>query len=196
MSAPPLKALVMTGGFSRRMGRDKALVEYHGMSQVSWTASLLSRICDRVYLSCRRDQNLGDIDLCRYERIHDRVEGLGPMGGLSAAHALRPQDAWLAVACDLPRLDEETLQTLVAARDSECIATAFRSNSGGLPEPLCAIYEPAAFALVQRSLDSGKRCPRKLLIDEVERVRLVDLPHPDALDNINTPDEEHLFRRL
>jgi molybdopterin-guanine dinucleotide biosynthesis protein A len=190
-----LNGLVLVGGRSRRMGQDKALLEYNGVSQVRWTAELLATQCDEVFISCRADQELGEVDTSRFKRIHDEVDGLGPMAGLAAAHASHPDTAWLAVACDLPRLSADTLHALIAARDGQCIATAYAAHGSGLPEPLCAIYEPAAFVEIQRLLDAEKRCPRRMLLDEAARVRLVDLPEPRALDNINTPDEEQLFRR-
>ena len=186
---PPLLGLVMAGGRSRRMGRDKALLDFHGMSQVRWTARLLRTLCPEVHISCRPGQDLGGAEEEGFTRIHDELEGQGPMAGFLAAQAVRPDAAWLAVACDLPRLDETTLRYLVDARDADALATAYRAAEGGLPEPLCAIYEPAARAAFQRALATGRRCPRKLLIENAARVRLVDLPQPRALDNVNTPDE-------
>jgi molybdopterin-guanine dinucleotide biosynthesis protein A len=190
-----LQGLVMAGGFSRRMGRDKALLDYHGPSQVQWTAELLSEVCDRVSISCRSSQDLGEVDGERFARIHDRIDGRGPMEGICAAHRLEPEAAWLAVACDLPRLDVDTLRLLVESRDPGMLATAFRADRDGLPEPLCAIYEPAIVPRMRQRLEEDQRCPRRLLLDASERVRLIDLRHPQALDNINTPEEELRFRR-
>jgi molybdopterin-guanine dinucleotide biosynthesis protein A len=56
-----------------------------------------------------------------------------------------------------------------------------------LPEPLCAIYEPASREAILAHVASGKNCPRKFLINS--DVQLLDEPNPHALDNVNTPDE-------
>ena len=48
------------------------------------------------------------------------------------------------LACDLPFLADETLRHLIEHRDPSRLATAYRSSHDGLPEPLCAIWEPAA----------------------------------------------------
>jgi molybdopterin-guanine dinucleotide biosynthesis protein A len=56
-----------------------------------------------------------------------------------------------------------------------------------LPEPLCAIYEPASREPILAHVASGKNCPRKFLINS--DVHLLDEPNPHALDNVNTPDE-------
>ena len=93
----------------------------------------------------------------------------------------------LVLACDLPFLTEHTLEHLIAHRDASKIATAYRSAHDGLPEPLCAIWEPSSREPLQAYLDTGKQCPRKFLINA--NTLLLDLPQARALDNINTTDE-------
>ncbi len=191
MIAPELKGLVAAGGYSRRMGRDKVLISYHGVPQAVWTYRLLSEFCTDTLLSCRADQNLGEAEIL--PRIHDRIPDSGALEGLLAAHAAHPFAAWLFVACDLPKLTPQTLGHLIAQRDPDAIATAFISDFDGLPEPLCTIYEPSAFPILLAAAALDFRCPRKILIQNAPRVRLIELPDPDALDNINHPHEAEAF---
>ena len=184
--APPLYGLILAGGRSSRMGRDKALLAYHGKPQIEWTAERARLVCERVYLSVRGDQ-AGDPARAQLPQIVDRVTDKGPIAGIMAAQAHAPDAAWLALACDLPFIDEDTLRHLVAARDPARVATAYRSTHDGLPEPLCAIFEPKSRALIEAYVASGKDCPRKFLIRS--DALLIDQPHPRALDNINTADE-------
>ena len=55
MSIPPLYGLVLTGGRSTRMGRDKAALEYGGQAQADRAFDLLARVCDKVFVSARAD---------------------------------------------------------------------------------------------------------------------------------------------
>ena len=105
----------------------------------------------------------------------------------SAAFASSADVAWLVIACDLPFLDAQTLDTLLLARDPGFDATAFRSSHDGLPEPLCAIYEPSARKAIAAQIAAGRNCPRKFLINA--HTQLLDQPNPRALDNVNTVDE-------
>jgi molybdopterin-guanine dinucleotide biosynthesis protein A len=98
-----------------------------------------------------------------------------------------PKAAWLVVACDLPFLNEQTLRHLVEHRDPRRLATAYKSSHDGLPEPLCAIWEPAAREPVLAYMATGKQCPRKFLINA--DTLLLDLPDARALDNVNTAEE-------
>ena len=94
--------------------------------------------------------------------------------------------AWLVLACDLPFLDAPTLDTLLLARDPDFDATAFSSSHDGLPEPLCAIYEPARDRRPAQ-IAAGRNCPRKFLINA--HTQLLEQPNPRALDNVNTVEE-------
>ena len=185
-AAAPIYALVLAGGRSTRMQQDKAALTYHGRTQLEWAVSLLQPHAQRVFVSVRPDQT-GDPVRARFDQIVDTQENLGPVAGIMAAQAKHPQVAWLVLACDLPFLDNATLTHLIASRQPRRLATAYRSNHDGLPEPLCAIYEPASREPLLAHVAKGKDCPRKFLINS--DVQLVDQPNPQALDNVNTPDE-------
>jgi molybdopterin-guanine dinucleotide biosynthesis protein A len=168
------------------MQRDKATLTYHGRTQLEWAVSLLQPHAQRVFISVRPDQ-ISDPVRARFDQIVDTRENLGPIAGIMAAQAKHPKVAWLVLACDLPFLDNATLRHLIAARQPQRLATAYRSSHDGLPEPLCAIYEPASREPLLAHVAKGKDCPRKFLINS--DVQLIDGPNPHALDNVNTPDE-------
>lgn len=182
----PIYGLVLAGGRSSRMQRDKAALRYHGRTQLEWAMSLIEKHVDRAFVSVRPDQ-VHDPVREKFSRIVDTHENLGPIAGIAAAQAQHPEAAWLVLACDLPFLDTDTLKTLLASRDPLRLATAFRSSHDGLPEPLCAIYEPASRESVAAYIAAGKQCPRKFLINS--NALLLDEPNPAALDNVNTPEE-------
>jgi molybdopterin-guanine dinucleotide biosynthesis protein A len=181
----PLYGLVLAGGESRRMGRDKALLDYHGRPQLEWAFDLLSRHCERVFVSVRADHACEGARAA-LPRIVDGDLGAGPIAGIAAAQAAHPDAAWLVVACDLPFLSDTTLARLVARRDGRPVA-AFRSAHDGLPEPLCAIYEPTTRDAIVEFIGTGKLCPRKFIV--AAGVSLLELPEATALDNVNTPEE-------
>jgi molybdopterin-guanine dinucleotide biosynthesis protein A len=184
--SPPLFGLVLAGGASTRMRTDKAALQYHGQPQLQWAFELVAKFCAASFVSVRPDQR-GDAARAGHPQIVDRQPGIGPIAGISAALLEHPKAAWLVLACDLPFLTEHTLEHLIAHRDASKIATAYRSAHDGLPEPLCAIWEPAAREPVLAYLATGKQCPRKFLINS--DTKLLDLPERQALDNVNTVEE-------
>jgi len=185
MSAP-LYGLVLAGGRSTRMQRDKATLAYHGRTQLEWAMDLISPFVERAFVSVRPDQTQDPIR-AKFPQIVDRQDNLGPIAGIMSAQAEHPDVAWLVLACDLPFLDAATLKHLVWARQEDRPATAYRSSHDGLPEPLCAIYEPSSREAIAAYVATGKNCPRKFLIRS--EAHLIEEPNPRALDNVNTPEE-------
>jgi molybdopterin-guanine dinucleotide biosynthesis protein A len=214
-AAPRVYGLVLAGGHSTRMQRDKATLAYHGKTQLEWAMALVGPHVERAFVSVRPGQN--DPVRDRFEQIVDTHDGLGPIAGILAAQARHPEVAWLVLACDLPFIEKATLDYLLAERDPARQATAFRSGhpnnprhnraaterparespagasegipsgDNGLPEPLCAIYEPSSREAILAHVAAGRDCPRKFLINA--DTKLLDQPNPRALDNVNTPEE-------
>jgi len=155
MKIPRLHGLVLAGGRSSRMRRDKAALEFRaGETQLDVAMKLLEGRVAKAFVSVRADQR-DDAARARYPHIVDRGDIEGPIAGISAAFSIYPDMAWLVLACDLPFLDASTLDTLLLARDPNFDATAFRSSHDGLPEPLCAIYEPAARVALNQQIAAG-----------------------------------------
>ena len=186
MSTEAIYGLVLAGGSSTRMHRDKASLQYRGKTQLDRTIELAKRHVARVFVSVRANQTL-DPNRAQYPMIVDSVEGEGPIAGIRSALAAHPTTAWLVLACDLPFLSDAAIEALLQARDPKRLATAYISAHDGLPEPLCAIWESAAAPALADYQAGGGHCPRKFLIRH--GARLLDPVDPRALDNVNTPEE-------
>jgi len=182
----PLYGLVLAGGKSVRMKKDKSSLVYHGRPQSEHYFDLLSRYCENVFVSNREDQShtQGHRDL---PQIHDTFLDVGPLGGILSAMASHSGAAWLVVACDLPFVTAGTIEALIRQRNPFEVATAYQSAHDGLPEPLCAIYEPKGYARLLQFLGKGCTCPRKILINS--QIRLIQQSDRGSLDNVNDPQE-------
>ncbi len=185
-SVPALQGLVLAGGTSSRMKQDKAALPYQGRRQLERACELLARHVQPVFVSVRAEQ-VADPNRAHWPLIVDTVAGGGPIVGILSAFARNPESAWLVLACDLPFLSDAVLAHLLASRDPTHVATAYRSAADGLPEPLCAIWEPAAAPGLAVALAAGRGCPRKFLLGTTPR--LLEPLDARALDNVNTPEE-------
>jgi molybdopterin-guanine dinucleotide biosynthesis protein A len=139
----PLNGLVLAGGKSVRMGYDKGAVNWYGKQQRYYMADLLRPFCNKVALSCRVEQK-AEIDPA-YAVLEDTFIDLGPYGAILSAFRENPDQALLVIACDLPLMDANTLQYLVANRNPSALATAFQSGFDDFPEPLITIWEPKSY---------------------------------------------------
>jgi molybdenum cofactor guanylyltransferase len=183
---PELYGLVLAGGLSSRMQRDKAALAYRGKNQLDRVYALAARHARQVFVSVRAHQ-IHEPTRADKPLIVDSVEGEGPIVGIRSAQRAHPGVAWLVLACDLPFLSDAALAHLVKHRDPSAVATAYSSAHDGLPEPLCAIWEPAAVAALDAYQQGGGKCPRKFLIRSA--ALLIEPLDKRALDNVNTPAE-------
>jgi molybdopterin-guanine dinucleotide biosynthesis protein A len=182
----PLYGLILAGGVSSRMHRDKAALQYQGAIQLDRAFELASRHVEKVFVSVRANQ-VSDPARARRPLIVDAFAGEGPIVGIRSALAAFPQSAWLVLACDLPFLSDAAIEVLLRERDPTRFAIAYLSAHDGLPEPLCAIWEPSAAAALAKYQAGGGHCPRKFLNSHA--ARLIEPSDRRALDNINTPEE-------
>lgn len=188
----PLYGLVLMGGRSTRMGTDKSRLTYHGKPQREHLTDLLQPYCDAVFWSVNAQQEaqLPDADQLL---IVDAFTLNGPLNGIASAFARHPSVAWLAVACDMPRLTNRTLDALVTNRNPAKPATAFWDSDGRFPEPLLAIWEPAVAPLIRQAVAEGNVSPRKLLM--VNDTQLLTAPDAAELLNVNDGAAYDTFRR-
>lgn len=184
--AEPVFGLVLAGGRSRRMGRDKALLRHGRSSQLAYAVSLLGGVTGRVFVSARPEQR-SEPERSRFDLIDDRYEGIGPLAGILSAMDTHAGVDWLVVACDLPNVDAATLDFLLQHRSPTQPFTAFRSTHDGLPEPLCSIYRAGSDRILREFVADGVTCPRRILIRS--DTRLLEQPSAASLDNVNTPDD-------
>ena len=182
---PQLNGLVLAGGKSQRMGNPKDKINWHGKEQRYYAADLLAPFCDEVFISCRQDQ-LENFDP-NYNALTDTFLNMGTFGGILSALRSQRDTAWLVVACDLPLLDEKSLEFLIENRNIEKAATTYESPFDGLPEPLITIWEPQSYPLLLNFLGSGITCPRKVLINS--DTLILKPGNPDSLMNVNTPED-------
>lgn len=182
---PPLRALLLAGGKSERMGRDKSQLTYRN-DRPEWARmrDLCAGIGLPLHLSVATPEGAPTTEL---PLLPDRFLGLGPLGAIATAFLFDPDAAWLVLACDLPLLDEETLRYLVDRRQSHRYATAPRRPDAEWPEPLVAIYEPRVYPRLLQFLGLGYACPRKVLINS--DVHVLPLADGRPLTNVNTPEE-------
>ncbi|MFL6290792.1 MAG: molybdenum cofactor guanylyltransferase [Thermoanaerobaculia bacterium] len=172
---PRTLGVVLAGGASTRMGRDKALLEVEGETLLSRAARKLREVCDEVLIA--------DAGRNRLPGSVPDGPGQGPAAGiLGAAHA-RPGERLLVLAVDLPRVPVSLLAEL-AGSDADLAIPRWER---GL-EPLCALYGPAALAALEERVGRGRLDLRTLA--ETPGLRVLYLEKPgEVFLNVNRPED-------
>lgn len=186
--------VVLAGGKSSRMGRDKGTMETDG---VTWTQSAIQRFADAglpALISINATQ------LERYSALFDRSvlvidtvpEAHGPLRGILSCHKAKPAYDLFVTACDLPLLPAELITKLLTEKKAspDVPFAAFRTD---FIEPLCALYSAEALADLLPRVVSGSleaHCPRKILTAE-KRTLILDAGSDGvrAFANMNRPED-------
>jgi molybdopterin-guanine dinucleotide biosynthesis protein A len=185
--------LILAGGNSRRMGRDKATLAAGGRTLVEHLAERLSPVVDEVLVSVGRTTPV----LGAFPLVVDRFPGLGPLAGIHAGLLAARQPLVWVVACDLPDV-EPALGPLLRQHASGVDAVVPRV--GGEPEGACALYRRELAAQVETNLRQGRRSIKELLAAinvhflSADQVRAVD-PGLHSFQNLNTPAEYQAWVR-
>jgi molybdopterin-guanine dinucleotide biosynthesis protein A len=182
-----MNGLILVGGQSTRMGTDKSQLLYHGKPQWQYLYDLLLLFCKDIFLSCRENQKEAFVN----EKVLIDPYEIGPIGGILSAFEQDSNEPWLVVACDMPFVNEKSIEFLLQNRKTEQIATSFQNPETQLPEPLLTIWEPSAYPLLIEAHKKGQRSPLRIL--KHSDVNLIKCPQPDWLKNVNTAEEYHLF---
>ncbi len=173
---------VLTGGASRRMGRDKATLPIDGVAMADRVAAALRTGCAEV-VAIGPSERAG-----AQQPVADLFPGEGPVGGVITA--LREAERRgcshaFVVACDLAFLDAATVQRLLVAGlgpGAGSIAVAHTDRV----EPLCAVWPVSILAPVEHIFAAGERAMHRVL-DALALTR-VDV-RAAALRNVNTPGD-------
>ncbi|NLZ17509.1 MAG: molybdenum cofactor guanylyltransferase [Desulfobulbaceae bacterium] len=188
LNTVPLLACVLIGGKSSRMGRPKHLLSQKGRSWLERTVAVLSPVVDEVVLA-----GAGNIPptLAHITRIHDATDVQGPLAGILAALRARPEASWIILACDMPALDKEALDWLLAESRSGELAILPRLDEADATrvEPLFAWYSGKCLPYLEQMAASGN-----WRINQLRHIQGVHTPLPPphlhfAWSNINTPEQ-------
>lgn len=185
LNVPRINGLVLAGGKSERMGKDKGLIDYHGVPQREYVYELLDDFTENTFMSCRPDQ-VKEFE-GKYQSIPDSISGLGPFGAIISAFREYPNHAWIVVACDLPLVNYNTILDLVEGRNPSKIASTFFNPETKFPDPLITIWEPKSYPELLHFLSLGYSCPRKVLINSNTEVLIAN--DGTALLNANSPED-------
>jgi len=178
---------VLTGGSSRRMGADKALLSVEGRPLSSVAVDALTAAGAAVVVAVGGDEpELRSLGL---RWVPDEEPGQGPLGGLLAAlRALAPEPVVVVLACDLPRASSANVSAVVAAASEQAGRPSVAVPvADGRREWLHAAWTAEAVPVLEAAWEDGERAPRRA-VDGLH-VGEVAAPDPAALVDADRPED-------
>ena len=179
-----IRAGILIGGASRRMGRPKQTLRFEGRSLLHRVIDTLAPEVDEVVL-------LGGGQLPPeaegLRRLEDWAPWRGPLAGVAAALHDEAGAAWLITAVDMPCLSVAALEWLLAQRREGVLGVLPRTLRR--LEPFPSIWESGALRLLEELAARESDAPRDLI--DHPRVTHPTIPEDlrEAWTNVNRPSD-------
>lgn len=181
-------AAVLAGGESRRMGRDKAWVDFHGRPLVEHVVERLEGFSDDVFVVAKDPLPFEEAGL---RVVADEVDEQTPLAGIAAALRAARNQWVLVVGCDMPFVSAAVGRMLLRRAEEVDVVVPVRASR---LEPLHAVWGAGALDAIQEALEAGERA----VIDVLDRLEVAEVEEamwqawdPDglAMRSINTAEE-------
>jgi molybdenum cofactor guanylyltransferase len=190
-----LTTVIQAGGKSSRMGHDKALVPFMGVTMIEYILEQVKEVGRETIIITNRQDGYRFLGLPLYP---DVIPHLGALGGLYSAIYHAPQDACLVLACDMPFINRPLLEHIIALLPNfDAVIPRLDPAGNGIPvfaEPFRAVYHKSCLAPIKAAIDAKQR--RVISFFDQVNIRFVDLDEIKQFDpglrsffNVNTPDD-------
>ncbi len=199
-----LAAVILSGGLSTRMGRDKAMLHPYGEQKpnlLSRTHAILNHNFNKIWISCAKGKSRKG-----YTCIFDQFHEIGPVAGIYAGLKKAQEEnckGILVLPCDLPLIDERVIQILLKARAEHIntvkgphnLMTTFIQEKTRNIEPLIAIYEVQALERFAKAIEDGICAPRLIIPEQSRTYITYQSSLSNYLYNLNTAEEFKQFQK-
>ncbi len=180
--------VILAGGRSSRMGRDKSLLPYNDRPLIETIYNSLSGLFNDIVVVTDRPHEYGFLPC---PKIPDILPGQGSLAGVHAGLTWSRDERIFVAACDMPHLDRELIRWLSGVSSA---APALVPESDGGIEPLHAFYTKAALPAIEAALTSA----RPKIIDLLAQIGAQIVPAAEvarhsqgfrSFMNLNTPED-------
>ncbi len=184
MKKAALTGIILAGGKSRRMGKDKGLIIFKGKPFIKYIIEALQPLVNEIVIVS--DDEAYDVFM-ETTRIPDRIPASGPLGGIYTGLDYIKTPYAIVLSCDIPKIKTDSLEKLTRHITIENDVVQYEYD--GETMPLIAVYKKECKITCLSLLEKDKRRVRSL-IDELQ-VKTIQVPESikDQVININTPEE-------
>ncbi|MFB6466295.1 molybdenum cofactor guanylyltransferase [Cytobacillus sp. Hz8] len=187
-------AIILAGGKSSRMGRNKALLEIGGMSVIERIVTELSKVTNEIILVTNSPAEYQFLNLPMAE---DEWKGMGPLAGIHAGLHFSKTEKNLVVACDMPFISPALASFILGGLSD--IYDAVVPEIAGKLHPLFAAYHKRILPVISESLQNKQLRIRSIfeqipvkIVNEGDFLHVQDMRNESSFYNMNEP---HDFKR-
>jgi len=194
LDSDKITGILLAGGNSKRMGRDKGEIEVQNRTFFSIAVDILENACDEVLIStCSQKPGWKG-----YRKVCDEIRGIGPMGGVYSCLRQTNTEMNLVLSIDMPLVTPDLLKALM--KEGEGADMVVPALGDGMPEPLCALYRKGVAENIHEMILGETYAMHELFPKVRTRILRIgkEMPfyHPDLFLNVNRPDDLQRFMAI
>ena len=191
-----ISGVVLAGGQSRRMGKDKRGLEWMGTKFLDRVCLTIGSLFEEVLLvTAIEDYPAGHLPV---RLVTDAIPQKGSLGGLFTGIKEASQSSVFVVACDMPFLNPCVISRICALPENDVVMPKLSTGY----QPLHARYSKRCSLIIEKMIQEGNLRIQSLIQDPtlsiqiVEETLFVDIdPHGYSFLNINTPADYEFARK-
>jgi molybdopterin-guanine dinucleotide biosynthesis protein A len=184
----PITAVILTGGESSRMGRDKVYLTINGKILIEHLYEKLIQFFDEVIISVAKKT---EPVIPNALMATDFIQGKGPLMGIYSGICASSNLVNFVIACDIPRIEFSLLRKLLSCSlQYDIVVPSFEP---GKYEPLFAVYTKEVIASAKALLEKDKRRVSNLF--SVCKTKIIKASDSTWYANLNTPEDYKNFMR-
>lgn len=187
--------VLQAGGKSSRMGRDKALVPFRGMTMIEYILNQLKGLGKEIIVITNTPDEYRFLGLPLFA---DVIPDWGALGGLYSAIYHASNETSLVLACDMPFVNRALLEHLITLSTSHDAVIPHLDPTGNqmpaFAEPFRAVYRKSCLIPIEKAIKAGQR--RVISFFPQIDIRFVDRQEIEFFDpdlqtffNVNTPED-------
>ncbi|MFC1743279.1 molybdenum cofactor guanylyltransferase [Candidatus Riflebacteria bacterium] len=180
-------AIILVGGKSRRMGRDKSNLTVAGKTMLEHIYQNLKPFFSEVLIGVRANGKSAIIP--GTISVRDEMPGRGPLMGILSCLKASENELNFVIACDIPEIDYGLLMKLF--RDTTGFDAVVPMTENKEYEPLFGLYHKRIIPKIEEVLKKGERKVTRIFPEL--RVKFIPIREEDSLTNLNTPEEFNRF---
>ena len=184
-----ITGIVLSGGKSRRMGKEKGLCHFRGKALITFAIDTLKPLCKTLIISA--NNKIDQYDLLEYPVISDDIPDTGPIGGLYSCLKQSQSAINLVISCDTPFVTTEVYQELLKyIVDYQAVVPV---HEDGLLEPITAVYHRSCLPVILQQIEKGEYKMMDLLARLNTKFVYFDTnmsdSKPSLFHNLNSPED-------
>ena len=182
MISDPVSAVILAGGQSRRMQREKSLLPVNGRALIETIIAQIAPHVDEILISCAARDTFAFLDL---PTIEDELPGQGPLAAILSGLRASRHAVNFVLACDIPVVHIPFMRKILSlATAHDIVVPRYRD---GKFEPLFAAYNRRIIPMIEKQISDGDRKISSLF--PVCRTRFVAMDGQKWFRNLNTEEE-------